>query len=124
MAGGDGADRGGRVAVVRREPGLAMRARVVTLDPGVEPAAADPQGFQRDRPFPGEADGVEIGDDVVVAVVGVVPAVIDAAHDPAADEEVGPLAKAHRAAAGVPGRIDAHSELVRAVVPDLDLIER
>ena len=38
VAGGDGTDGGRRVAVVGREPGLAVTAGVVTLDPGVETA--------------------------------------------------------------------------------------
>ena len=124
MAGRDGADRGRHAGVVRGKTGLAAPARVVPLDPGVEPAAAtDPHGGQRDCPRAGQADGVEVDDDVVVPVVGVMPAVIHPARDPAADHEVGPLAEAHRGAPRVPGRLDPHGELVRAVVPDLDLIE-
>ena len=99
------------------------RAAVVALDPGVEPAAADPPGFEGDRPVPRAADGVEVRDDVIVAVVGVVLAVIHPADDPAGDEEVRALAEAHRTASGVAGRVDPDGELVRAVVPDLDLVE-
>ena len=123
VAGGDGADGGGRVAVTGREPGLAAPARVVPLDPGVESAAADPPAFQGDRPVPRAADRVEVRDDVVVAVVGVAFAVIDPADYPAGDEEVGSLPEAYRTASGVTRRIDADGELVRAVVPDLDLVE-
>ena len=123
VAGGDGADRGDRVAVVMREPCLAARARVVTLDPGMEPAAADLPGFEGDRPVPRAADGVEVRDDVIVAVVGVVFAVIHAADDPALDEEVRSLSEAYGTASGVTGRIDADGELVRAVVPDLEFVE-
>ena len=101
-----------------------MRARVVTLDPGMKPAVADPPGFEGDRPFPGEADRIEKRDDVIVAVVRIVLAVVDAANDPARDEEVGSFAKEHRTASGITGRIDADSELVRAGVPDLEFVER
>ena len=125
MAGRDGPDGGRHAGVVRGEAGLAARARIVALDPGLEPAAAaDPDRGQRDRPRAGQADGIEVDDDVVVPVVGVMPAVINPARDPAADHQVGPLAEAHRAARRVPRRLDPHRELVRAVVPDLDLIER
>ena len=74
--------------------------------------------------FPARPIGIEIGDDVVVAVVGVVLAVIDAADHPAVDEQVGPLAEAHGPASGVARRVDPDGELVRAVVPDLELVER
>ena len=80
-AGGDGADGGDGVAVGRGEPGLAAPACVVALDPGVEPAAVDLPGFEGDRPVPRGADGIDIRDDVVIAVVGVVLAVIDTADD-------------------------------------------
>ena len=106
-----------------REPGLAVPAGVVTLDPGVEPAVADPPAFEGDRPVPRAADRVEVRDDVVVAVAGVACAVVHPADDPARDQEVRALSEAHRTASGVTRRIDPDGELVRAVVPDLDFVE-
>ena len=123
LAGGDGADGGDGVAVGRGEPCLAARACVVALNPGVEPAAVDLPGFEGDRPVPRAADGIDVRDDVIVAVVGVVLAVIHPADGLAFDEQVGPLTEAHGPASGVTGRVDPDGELVRAVVPDLELVE-
>src|SRR4029077_5777790 len=123
VAGGDGADRDRRTAAVMREPCLAVRARVVTLNPGMEPAAADPAGFEGDRPVPCESDGVEKRDDVIVAIVGVMFAVIHPADDTALVQEIRSFPETYRTASRITRRIDANGKLIRAVVPDFEFVD-
>ncbi len=81
VTGGNRAECRGRVGVAGLKPSLATPASVVTLDPGVEQADLDAPSFYRDRPVPREPDGVQVGHEMVVAVVRVMFAVVNAPDD-------------------------------------------
>jgi len=73
--------------------------------------------------FPARATGSIYATMWLSPLLGVVLAVIDTADDLTFDEQIRSLTEAHGPASGVPGRVDPDGELVRAVVPDLELVE-
>src|SRR6266536_173863 len=124
MCVGDRPRRASAVGVSLDEASLAVRARLVPLQPGMEDAVADPDGPEADAPGTRRCPRVEEELDVIVVVVGVAVAVVDTPDDPVIFDDVRSPAQWYPACL-LPGRgCDLHRELVLTAVPDLQFVGR
>ena len=118
----DGAQRIGRGRDAVVEPRLRAAPGEVALDPGVEAAVDHVVAAQAQGPGARRRARVEEYLDLVVAVVGIVLAVIDAADDGAFLHDGRHVAQPDREKADAAGRPDRHHEAVLARVPGVDLV--